>query len=83
MIKPFVHLHGPKGKDLGENRNMRTKLIASLALAALVTGCASPSQPRERMVVDSDKVAIVEKVARENGTHVTWVNPPQKRTRGP
>lgn len=63
---------------------MRTTHIAAIVLAVTAAGCSSASRPRqsnERVVIDTDKVAAVEKTARETGVDVTWVNPPRKRVR--
>jgi hypothetical protein len=73
---------------------MRASLIVTLFLtAALSAGCAAtgassrfpsasaPHQPKERVVVDSDKMAAVDRAARQTGIAVHWVNPPVKRIR--
>lgn len=65
---------------------MRTTLIAAVLLAASVAGCASAPQPRqskERVVLDTDKIAAIDKLARATGVDVHWINPPRKRVREP
>lgn len=68
-------------------RTTPSTLIAIAAILLAVTtgvGCSSASptrQSNERVVIDTDRVAQVEKVARETGVDVTWINPPRKRAR--
>lgn len=59
--------------------------VVSLALL-LLTACAStgtayekaPAQ-HESVVTDNAYVAVVERIAKQRGTRVVWVNPPSKR----
>jgi hypothetical protein len=73
---------------------MRATLIVTLFLtAALSAGCAitgasgasasanAQRQPKEHIVVDTEKMAAVDRAARQTGIAVHWVNPPVKRTR--
>lgn len=67
---------------------------SALLLAApllLLPGCAStqkaaygdtPAHTPENIVEDSAYVALVEKIAKQRGTRVVWVNPPKKRVSG-
>lgn len=69
---------------------MKAYLRISLTVAALLllSACAStqktaygdaPTRKVETMVQDHLYVATVEKIARQRGTRVVWVNPPKKR----
>ena len=59
--------------------------VVSLAML-LLTACAStgtayekaPAQ-HESVVTDNAYVAVVERIAKQRGTRVVWVNPPSKR----
>lgn len=65
--------------------------LSSLLVVApllLVAGCAStqktaygdkPARSHETIGQDGKYVAWVEKIARQRGTRVVWVNPPNKR----
>ena len=71
------------------NRVRQAVLIAAAAMA--LSPCASsggmamapaPADDRvqgERILTDAEYVANVERVARDRGVVVQWVNPPQKR----
>ena len=69
---------------------MKAYLCISLTAATLVllSACAStqktaygdePTREVETVVQDHLYVATVEKIARERGTRVVWVNPPKKK----
>ena len=54
----------------------------------LLAGCASthevarspaPTYPEGSIVQDQVYVAVVEKIAKQRGTRVVWVNPPKKQ----
>ena len=65
-----------------------THLASVLAVSAVVlAGCASQDQAARATtphdVDDAAYVAAVDKVARERGIEVRWVNPPQKRVPEP
>ena len=54
----------------------------------LLAGCASthevarspaPVHPEGSIVQDQVYVAVVEKIAKQRGTRVVWVNPPKKQ----
>lgn len=49
-----------------------------LALAAIVSGCASFGGQYAGPVVDSEKVARIENAARAVGVQVYWVNYPTR-----
>lgn len=62
-------------------------MIAAIVVAG-ASGCASSGssslasnsgQEQTRIVLDSAKVEYVERVAKQRGVDVIWVNPPQKR----
>ncbi len=58
---------------------MNRGLIAALA-AFLVSGCGSMQMAQSRdETVDYQYMARVEQAAKQYGTQVVWVNPPQKR----
>ncbi|MET0808240.1 MAG: hypothetical protein ABWX93_05715 [Pseudoxanthomonas sp.] len=66
-------------------------LLISLSFVApllLLSGCAStqgmtygdaPQHPHESIVEDDQYVAFVEHIAKQRGTSVVWLNPPNKR----
>ena len=69
---------------------MKAYLGTSLLIATLLllSGCAStqktaygdaPERKVESMVQDNVYVAAVERIAKQRGTRVVWVNPPKKR----
>ena len=61
-----------------------THLASVLAVSAVVlAGCASQNEAARANIPhdidDAAYVAAVDKVARDRGIEVRWVNPPQKR----
>lgn len=71
------------------NRLFQAVLVASATLAlsacassggmASALGPAASPQQGERILTDSAYVSAVERVARDRGIDVQWVNPPQRR----
>lgn len=59
---------------------VRSLSLAAVAMASLLTGCASapPAATAAGSEVDSLYVARVEKAARQMGTTVVWVNYPTR-----
>jgi uncharacterized lipoprotein len=64
--------------------DMRKLWIAAL-VAAATAGCSTLKQGYDPMQdVDLDKVAAVERAARQQlNLQILWVNPPMKTTRAP
>jgi hypothetical protein len=63
---------------------MKRQFYSAVAVVLLVLpGCASNSGSRyakeEKFVVDQAYVDAVNKVSRQTGVRVTWVNPPTRR----
>lgn len=59
---------------------MSNRLPPCLLLAsALMTGCATtePGAPRTREV-NSERVSAVERVAKNAGVEIVWINPPTR-----
>ena len=54
------------------------RYIVLLAMAAVVSGCASLGSESPRAAVDLDKVARIENAARAVGVSVYWVNYPMR-----
>ncbi len=65
----------------------RFSKIAAASMVMLLPACASTQKTTyngtpmqsDAIVVDQQYVAAVERMARQRGTHVTWVNAPRKR----
>ncbi|MEO8134679.1 MAG: hypothetical protein ABI831_11960 [Betaproteobacteria bacterium] len=53
------------------------RYVIMLALAAVVSGCASVGD-FQRSAIDSEKVARIESAARSVGVQVYWVNYPTR-----
>lgn len=66
----------------------RFSKIAAASMVMLLPACASTQKTTyndapmrsDAIGVDQQYVAAVERVARQRGTQVTWVNMPRKRT---
>ena len=54
------------------------RYIVLLAMAAIVSGCASMGSEPTRAAIDYDKVARIESAARTVGVNVYWVNYPTR-----
>ena len=54
-------------------------LSACASSGGMASAPASAQQQGERILIDAEYVANVERVARDRGVIVQWVNPPQKR----
>ncbi|MCK9488612.1 MAG: hypothetical protein M0Q42_04305 [Xanthomonadales bacterium] len=62
-------------------------LIASVALPVLLIGCATSTSPGYsyqtvepvNVVVDHEKMAVIDHAARKRGVNVHWINRPQRR----
>jgi len=54
------------------------RYIVLVAMAAIVSGCASVGTGSPRAAVDFDKVARIESAARTVGVNVYWVNYPTR-----
>ena len=59
---------------------MRKALIAALAVS-FIAGCSSIPTAQAPVVDNTDYlyVTIVERASKQYGTHVVWINIPQKR----
>ena len=55
-----------------------TRYIVLLAMAAVISGCASLGTESPRAAVDLEKVARIESAARTVGVSVYWVNYPTR-----
>jgi uncharacterized protein YceK len=63
---------------------MKTRILLSLSLAALASGCASVSTPQASFDrTDRTYMDRVERAARAPRVQVVWVNPPQSKTPQP
>lgn len=65
----------------------RFSRIAAASMVMLLPACASTQKTtykdapmrNDAIVVDQQYVAAVERIARQRGTQVTWINAPRKR----
>jgi hypothetical protein len=59
---------------------MRFALLVSFVAAGALAGCAAGTSPahkaRTTLVVDSARVAVVERAADDRGVRVVWINAP-------
>lgn len=63
---------------------MKKAMLPAVATAALLAGCATaPPDPQERVVVDQQKIDLVESWARAKGVTVLWMNAPMRTVRTP
>lgn len=55
-------------------------ILLIVAMVLLGVGCSGAATKKATMKIDSDKVGLVNAVARQRGIEVVWVNPPRKRS---
>ncbi len=63
---------------------MKKAMLPVIAAAVLLAGCATaPPDLQERVVVDQQKIDLVESWARAKGVTVLWMNTPMRTVRTP
>lgn len=57
------------------------RVVLCLSFCGLLAGCASLSRPNDgtQLVVDSGRVAAIERAASRSGVNVIWLTLPTKR----
>jgi len=56
---------------------MKTKLLAIIAVSALISACSTTGSNSAGF--DTDKMRAVEYAAQKTGTDIIWVHPPIKK----
>lgn len=72
----------PNSSDFFMGDTMKKTILFSVSaiFAFAISGCATwPHDPAYVEVVDYQKIAIVERWARGNNTHVIWVTTPMRK----
>lgn len=54
-------------------------LVACAGTSQLTSAAPTAYQGSDQLVTDSEYVAFIERMARQQGAEVRWVNPPTKR----
>jgi hypothetical protein len=63
---------------------MKKFILSGVVMVLAVAGCATaPPDPNERVVVDQQKIDLVEAWARAKGVTVLWMNTPMRTVRVP
>ena len=61
---------------------MKKAILSGVVMVLMLCGCATaPPDPNERVVVDQQKIDLVESWARAKGVTVLWMNTPTRIVR--